>query len=346
MRSLFGLGAMVLAACAPVDFDDDHATPSAPPAPPDRGEPGTRPPSTPSVDAPAGPRGTVVGGLSFSCVWREDGEARCWGSNESGQLGAAPDGIEHPVAASIPGLGPVAQIAAGDAHVCALHTDGGVSCWGSNEYAELGHAASLTGLPRRVPGVDDAVRIAAGITTTCAVRADSTLWCWGGGTAEPKPIAGLGGIVDAALGLQHGCSLDAAGAVVCWSTKDAAATPVVGLPPARSLTARLHLSCAVTIDDAVYCWEPGDPAQQVDPGPVRSAAASYDTVCALDEHRRLRCHGDDADLGSAGPFQSVGAGARHVCALHEDGVGVFCDGPNGFGETTTQTLPPVSSFAP
>ena len=98
MRSLFGLGAMVLAACAPVDFDDDHATPSAPPAPPDRGEPGTRPPGAPSVDAPAGPRGTVVGGLSFSCVWREDGEARCWGSNESGQLGAAPDSIEHPVA--------------------------------------------------------------------------------------------------------------------------------------------------------------------------------------------------------------------------------------------------------
>lgn len=340
MRSLLGPGVMVLVACTPSGTPDDHSSPSAPPIPsagPVLEDPNQ--PGSPTVNPQPGPRGGVVAGLSFTCAWREDGEAYCWGSNESGQLGAAPDDEPNPQAGQVPGLGPVTQLAAGDSHACALRADGRVVCWGSNEYGELGFPSSLTELPRPVPGITEATRIAAGITYTCAIRTDDALWCWGGGEPEPKRIEGLGRVVDVALGLQVGCALDTNGTVSCWLTRDRMAKPVVGVPASQRITTRLHRTCALGIDGASYCWEPGQPVTQLDAGPLLDIAAGYDFVCSLEEPRRVRCTAGGPDLGTFGPVQSLGAGGRHACALHDDGVTVRCDGANGHGQTDSQSLP-------
>ena len=39
---------------------------------------------------------------------------------------------------AVPGLTQIVHLSSGDAHMCALHIDGTVWCWGSNEFGELG----------------------------------------------------------------------------------------------------------------------------------------------------------------------------------------------------------------
>ncbi len=55
------------------------------------------------------------------------------------------------LASTVPGLTGVVQVAIGSEATCAVLDDGGVSCWGSNEYGQLGSAAdaglSLTPVP-------------------------------------------------------------------------------------------------------------------------------------------------------------------------------------------------------
>ena len=64
--------------------------------------------------------------------------AYCWGGNRRGALG---DGTfterRVPTAVVAPGLA-WTEISAGYAYSCGRRTDGGVSCWGSNELAQLG----------------------------------------------------------------------------------------------------------------------------------------------------------------------------------------------------------------
>jgi alpha-tubulin suppressor-like RCC1 family protein len=77
------------------------------------------------------------GGHTCALLSRAD-RVRCWGLNESGQLG---DGTTNnrlsPV--SVPGLGDdVAAIATGGAHSCALTSLGAVKCWGGNRVGEVG----------------------------------------------------------------------------------------------------------------------------------------------------------------------------------------------------------------
>ena len=70
-------------------------------------------------------------GWAYTCVlMSETGGVRCWGGNSYGQLG---DGnsidIHSPPSNDV--LTGVAQIAAGDSHMCALMSGaGGMRCWG------------------------------------------------------------------------------------------------------------------------------------------------------------------------------------------------------------------------
>ncbi len=83
-----------------------------------------------------------VGGL-HTCAMK-DGGAWCWGSNGFGELGNsstydrfAPR--ESAVPVPVLGLqGGVSAISAGSGHTCALK-DGGVWCWGQNQYGQLGN---------------------------------------------------------------------------------------------------------------------------------------------------------------------------------------------------------------
>lgn len=86
-----------------------------------------------------------------------------------------------PLAATpVPGLTGVIQLAAGDAHACALRGDGAVLCWGMAFYGQLGHGDYRPHeLPEPVVGLSGVVRIAAGQDHTCAVTKGGEVFCWG-----------------------------------------------------------------------------------------------------------------------------------------------------------------------
>lgn len=202
----------------------------------------------------------IAAGQLFSCALLETGTVSCWGSNEFGQLGlgsatkpknaviASPSGTaaqDRPTEVS--GLSGVMTLALGRDHACALHTNGTVSCWGSDSFQELGRGyppavpirPSMVIHPQPPPpkpkgtlptvkGLKDVVEIAAGADHACARHTDGTVSCWGhnhhgqlgdGTTKDPKgpvKVKGLSGVAGLALGGDHSCARLSDGQVQCW----------------------------------------------------------------------------------------------------------------------------------
>jgi alpha-tubulin suppressor-like RCC1 family protein len=81
-----------------------------------------------------------------ACAGLDNGEVKCWGSNDSGQLGIGSTASKGSLAGEMgDALHAVAlggktarQVATGAAHTCAILSDGTVKCWGANTRGQLG----------------------------------------------------------------------------------------------------------------------------------------------------------------------------------------------------------------
>ena len=119
----------------------------------------------------------VTVGTWHTCAITTDGHIACFGWAEAGRLGtsrAATTAIPTPI--DVP---PVLfdHVAAGDAHTCALDSDGAVWCWGANDVGQTG--VGQTGgssTPQRV--LEHAEALTVGSSHTCALIGGE-LWCWG-----------------------------------------------------------------------------------------------------------------------------------------------------------------------
>jgi alpha-tubulin suppressor-like RCC1 family protein len=180
-------------------------------------------------------------------------------------------------------------VAAGLHHSCYRNgTDGGVYCWGSNAFGELGFVGGSTGAPTRstaFPMGAWAAQVSAGgiiglgfgvrgpsSAFTCARADDGRVYCWGSndqgqlGTMVGGAVSGLTDAIDIAVGGRHACALRATGEIVCWGDNSArqlgdgsgldSAVPVtvVGITTAIAITAGAEHSCAVLADGTARCW--------------------------------------------------------------------------------------------
>ena len=141
----------------------------------------------------------------------------------------------------VTGITNAVGIAAGDAHACAVLSDGTVKCWGDNGFGQLGvdyGVAASSATPLTIAGVSGATALAAGYDHTCALVSGGAVVCWGfNGYYE------LGNTGTAT------CQGDA-GPTPCSATP----ATVGGLPHATALAAGPDTTCALVTDGGIDCW--------------------------------------------------------------------------------------------
>ncbi len=138
-------------------------------------EPLTRPVLVPGVaDAVQ-----LATGENHTCALLRDGTLRCWGMNETGQLGVGSE-VNTPTAVAVEGLTGVVRVAAGYHHTCALQRDGALWCWGENYTCQLGTGGMMGNTrPVRIEAPGPVVEVSAGANHTCVRTTQNTVRCWG-----------------------------------------------------------------------------------------------------------------------------------------------------------------------
>jgi len=122
----------------------------------------------------------ATAGTEHSCAWTQGGAAYCWGNGGNGLLGLGSNTSTKEYPTLIGTLVGVKWMSAGHYHTCAVDTDGGVWCWGSNTNGQLGLGhTTMVNVPTRVQGLPPMDGVSAGTDHTCAWSAENGFWCWG-----------------------------------------------------------------------------------------------------------------------------------------------------------------------
>ncbi|MDR0965254.1 MAG: hypothetical protein LBM75_01880 [Myxococcales bacterium] len=120
-------------------------------------------------------------GGHHACAVLVDKTVRCWGRNDSGQLGDDTT-VNKVTPTAVSGLTTVSSMCLGARHSCAVKADGSVWCWGNNTYGQLGDGTTTSRrAPFKVYGLNNAVAVSVscGAAHTCVTLADGSAKCWG-----------------------------------------------------------------------------------------------------------------------------------------------------------------------
>lgn len=293
------------------------------------GGPNDDAPSDSGIDATVPPKDlagpTIATGATHACALLDDHSVKCWGGNDSGQLGRG-DTLALGFAAGQMGdaLPPVnvgagqkaIGVAAGGGHSCAVLADHSVKCWGANDSGQLGigdtkdHGDGANEMGDKLPVVNlgtgrTALGIAAGVSHTCALLDDHSVKCWGANGSGQLGIESLPNRGSAAADMGD-------------------ALPAVKLGTGRTalrISAGGAHTCALLDDHSVKCWGSNDYGQ----------LGSGDTVTRGRFDGEMGDARPPVDLGTGRTALRVVAGLRHTCAVLDD-HSVKCWGGNDWGQ--------------
>ncbi len=309
---------------------------------------GTTTDSTTPVDVMGLTSGVVAVSASMSsgspfspahtCALTSGGGVKCWGWNRDGQLGNGTS-TDSSTPVDVTGLsGGVAAVSAGSQHTCALTTTGGVKCWGSNGYGQLGDGRACGGgncwTPVDVTGLTSGVvAVSAGTNHTCALTTTAGVKCWGVNyvgelgigtitgpescsgspcSTTPVDVTGLTSAVAVSAGGDHTCALTSGGGVKCWGYN---IVGELGLGTSTGPESCSGSPCSTTPVDVTGLTS----------GAAAISSAGAGHTCALTSGGSVKCWGwnRDGQLGDG----TTGAGACECRTTPVDVVGL--GGPAG-----------------
>ena len=252
-----------------------------------------RTPSSTPINFGTGRTAVAVSAGSYhTCAILDNGELKCWGRDNYGQLGDGGTNTDQstPVSVNL-GTGRTAvAVSAGNWHTCAVLDNGDLKCWGRDNRGQLGDGGSNTdtnapsSTPINLGTGRTAVSVSGGEAHTCAILDNAVLKCWGqanygqlgtGGGFDrlaPSTEVNLGTgrtAVAVSTATFHTCAILDNGDVKCWGndqygqlgdggTNVGQNYPVsVNIGTGRTATALatgVYNTCAILDNSDLKCW--------------------------------------------------------------------------------------------
>jgi alpha-tubulin suppressor-like RCC1 family protein len=283
----------------------------------------------------------LTSGDNHTCRLHANHTVSCWGWNQFGQAGQAPEnGMVAETA--VDSLSGIVRISAGAYHTCAVDSQGQVFCWGRNNNGQLGDGTEKDlFIPELVQGLEgvDIQQISSGAMHTCAVDTAGAVWCWGSnrdgklGTGSdkfinslPEKVTGLPNPVDqVASGSTYTCALDKTRTIWCWGD---GAFGEIGLQPFKGSSTPVKVT---TVTEKVLTFQAG-----------------WFHTCYLTVSGRVSCWGknQEGELGNASNIslaepvspvtmdkdvRMLAVGGQESCTVRDDDQ-VYCWGRNNYGQ--------------
>lgn len=280
---------------------------------------------------PAAP-GSPSAGQAHSCLLRQGGTVWCWGDGTHGARGDGSTSGVQQVPVQVPGLVNYAAVSAGGHRTCALSAAGAASCWGENQYGQLGDGSTTSrSSPVGVAGGTSFAKIYAGpsggpgnvASFSCGLQAGGTAWCWGWGSfgdgtlpavhASPMQVVNVPAFSMLALGTANACGLSLPGEAWCFGGSGAPTAPAAG-HVFTALTAGWAHFCGLKANGEAWCWGSNNFGQlgdgstvnrtspvKVTGGPFTTIDAGVETTCALAVDQTAWCWGIHGGNGDGTP---------------------------------------------
>ncbi|CAE7765301.1 dnaJ [Symbiodinium sp. CCMP2592] len=213
-------------------------------------------------------------------------------------------------------LGTVRAASASFHHICAIRSDGQLTCFGKYDLGQCDVPEDL----------GPVLEVAVGYAHTCALRADRQVICFGynvqGSCEVPND---LGEVQSLCAGTFHTCVITVEGKLVCFGDNEHGQCDVPNL--GRPI---LGVSAGFGSNRFGQCDVPEDL------GSVLSVAAGDSHTCAIKATGELVCFGKNDDgrcdvPSDLGAVLAVAAGYSHTCAIRTDGQ-LSCFGDNECGQ--------------
>ena len=244
-----------------------------------------------------------------TCAVNSSGNVYCWGKGQNGEIGNGTNNNATRATSVVAGEGSttsltgISKVSTGGDFTCALKTDGGVLCWGKNEYGQLGDgntgASHNTNDPVAVidssdTAIGDISDISVGNEHSCALTNAGKVLCWGAGTSGQ-----LGN--DAMVGSDH---------PVYVVDGDGSNTHLTGI---IQISSGFDFTCALDNIGNVYCWGAG----------IYGKLGNDATTNKDHPVHVVETNGTPSSMFS--DVVQIGVGFNHVCALKSTGK-IFCWG--------------------